>query len=275
MKQILTYVIIFIGLVLICMGGFWVDAKWIRYVSSASEQRYSVALANLDAGDDPNVVKALMILDDMEANLAEMKQIAASTATVGIDTWKGPVMKDGASFIISTKSCESILCYDKDLNTLTLTGDTTANMLRRMFYYLYDIYAPNEYLMSAQIVVDDPNEPAKVLVEPFDCEHNRLESVDGYWAVSVHQLEEQRGVFIGRRYKCLDCGSDIQITNATSDHELNEHRNILADVDLPRILEEFCTCDEKVRVVTTCLVFGCDGKDCTTCFECGLKVRWK
>ncbi|KKK92381.1 hypothetical protein LCGC14_2703500 [marine sediment metagenome] len=35
----------------------------------------------------------------------------------------------------------------------------------------------------------------------------------------------------------------------------------------------FCNCDPKLRAVTTCTVYGCDGKDCTLCVECGKKVE--
>lgn len=56
-------------------------------------------------------------------------------------------------------------------------------------------------------------------------------------------------------FYCKDCTPEMR---ARWDDDLNE--------------PQLCA-DSSHTGTITCLVYGCDGKDCTTCMECGLKIR--
>lgn len=47
---------------------------------------------------------------------------------------------------------EAKISYDPNSNTITLTGFTVEEALKRFFYYISNFYDPNEYLMSAKII---------------------------------------------------------------------------------------------------------------------------
>lgn len=132
--------------------------------------------AKLDEFDEPN---EYVVID---VNHSFWKPENASVHDIG-----------NVVFYNDTMSQAFELAYDHAKNELHIKGGSAEDVLRLWYFASWKIYDPNDYLMSAKIVFDEPNE------------------------------------------------------------------------------RTFCSCTGN-RGTITCLVYGCDGADCTTCMDCGLKI---
>ena len=67
-----------------------------------------------------------------------------------------PPLTEIKSIVWGLDEDESTIYYDPDTNTIRLDNITADDVLRRMFYWMADERCdPNEYLMSAEIVVEE------------------------------------------------------------------------------------------------------------------------
>jgi len=67
-----------------------------------------------------------------------------------------PPLTEIKSIVWGLDEDESTIDYDPDTNTIRLDNITADDVLRRMFYWMADERCdPNEYLMSAEIVVEE------------------------------------------------------------------------------------------------------------------------